>query len=110
MAGLWTAVHGESRCPQPTYVEAVGVLQQLGCHPSVEVELLESAHVFDGLEEALARFAGSVAVGDDPDRLARLRHALTTRLEPLEDGRIATDHGPLPVATVWWEAGALRQP
>jgi SAM-dependent methyltransferase len=110
LAGLWEAVHGQPRRPQPTYVEAVEVLHQLGCHPSVEVEWLETAHTFDSLDDAVQRFADSLAVGEDPDRLSRLRDALAERLQPLEDGRLALGEGRLPLATVWWEAGALRQP
>ena len=86
-----------------------GVLHQLGCHANVEVEWAETSHSFDGLDDAVERFADSVAVGNDADRLARLREVLAARLQPLEDGRLASEQGRLPLATVWWEAGALRE-
>ncbi len=109
MAGLWEAVHGEPRRPQPTYIDAVNVLHQLGCPANVEVAWLESAHTFGSLDEAMERFAESLAVVQAPDRLLRLRDALSARLQPLEDGSLALGGGRLPVATVWWEAGALTQ-
>jgi SAM-dependent methyltransferase len=109
MAGLWEAVHGEPRCPQPTYIDAVNLLHQSGCPANVEVAWLDSAHTFGSLDEAFERFAESVAVGDDRERQQRLRGALAERLKPLEDGRLAVGQGRLPVATVWWEAGALGE-
>jgi len=108
--GLWEAVHPDSsgRLPQPTYIDAVNVLHQLGCYANVEVAWVETRHAFDSLDDAVERFAESVAVGDSPERLQRLREALAERLEPLGDGRLAHPRGRYPLATIWWEAGALR--
>ena len=105
--GLWEAVHDEPRHPQPIYIDAVNILHQLGGYANVEVTWVELTRAFDGLDDAVERFAESVAVGDDPERL-RLRDALAERLEPLEDGRLASPKRRYPLATVWWRAGALR--
>ncbi len=106
--GLWEAVHGEPRRPQPTYIDVVNVLHQLGCYANVEVAWVETARTFDGLEDAIERFSDTVAAGDDPARMQGLREALTKRLEPIEDGRLAFRLHHYPLATVWWEAGALQ--
>ena len=105
--GLWEAVHGEARRPQPTYVEVVNVLHQLGCYANVAVAWVEMVRGFDNLDDAMERFAESVAVGDDEGRQRRLREALNERLVRLDDGRLAVPDRRFPVATVWWEAGAL---
>lgn len=107
--GLWEAVHGEARLPQPCYIDAVNALHQLGCYPNVEIAWVETPRTFDGLDDALERFADTVAVGDDPERRRRLREALAQRLEPLEGGRLAFPQRPYPVATVWWEVGPLGE-
>ena len=105
--GLWEAVHHEPRRAQPTYIDAVNVLHQLGCYTNVEVAWVETARTFDGLDDAVERFAESVAVGEDGERLRLLREALAERLAPLGEGRLAFPQGRYPVATLWWEAGAL---
>lgn len=106
--GLWEAVHGEQRMPQPTYIEVVNVLHQVGCLTNVEVTFVETPRMFESLDDAFDRFGETVAVGEDPERVARLRSALQERLEPLEGGRLAFPRGRYPLATVWWEAGALQ--
>ncbi len=104
---LWEAVHGEPRLPQPTYIDAVNVLHQLGCYANVEVAWVEMTRAFDSLDDAMERFAESVAVGDDAGRQGRLRDALARRLKAIGGGRLAFPLRRYPVATVWWKAGAL---
>lgn len=107
--GLWEAVHGEPRLPQPTYIDAVNVLHQLGCYANVAIDRARTPRFFDGLDEAVERMAESVAVGDDRERRARLRQVLATRLEPTADGRLAHPVREWPLATLWWEAGVLGE-
>ncbi len=106
---LWEAVHGEPRLPQPTYIDAVNILHQLGCYANVEVAWVETPRAFDRLDDAVERFAESVAVGSEGDQRQRLRDALAARLQQLDDGRLGVVREPYPVATVWWEAGALAE-
>jgi hypothetical protein len=106
--GLWEAVHGEERRRQPTYIDAVNVLHQLGCYASVEIAWVETPRRFDSLDEALERFAETVAVGEHAEKVRKLREALAQRLEALPGGRFAFPRGRYPLATVWWEAGALQ--
>jgi SAM-dependent methyltransferase len=106
--GLWEAVHGEARLPQPAYIDAVNVLHQLGCFANVQVDWVETPRVFDGLDAAVDRFAEAVAVGEDSARRARLKSALEDGLVALGGGRYGLPRGRYPLATVWWEAGALR--
>jgi len=107
---LWEAVHPDAsgRLPQPTYIDAVNVLNQLGCYANVEVTWVEQRRAFESLDDAFDRFAESVAVADDPDQRRRLREALAARLEPLERGGLISPVRRYPLATVWWEAGALN--
>ena len=107
LIGLWEAVHGEERLPQPTAIDAVNVLHQLGCHANMEVNWVDTPRPFDDMDDAMDRFAESMAVGEDAERRGRLRKALSARLRALGDGRLAFEEGRYPVATVWWEAGAL---
>lgn len=104
---LWEAVHGEPRLPQPAYIDAVNVLHQLGCQANVQVTWIEQRRGFESLDDAFERFAESVAVGDDPGQRRRLREALAARLEPVEGGGLISPVRRYPLATVWWEAGAL---
>ncbi len=104
---LWETVHGEARRPQPTYIEVVNVLRQLGCFANVEIAWTEMPRSFDDIEDAMDRFAESIAVGENEERSAKLRAALLQQLAPMDDGRLAFPDRRYPLATVWWEAGAL---
>lgn len=106
---LWQAVHGEPRLPQPTHIDAVNVLQQLGCYTNVEVTWVELRRGFESLEDVFERFAEYVAVRDDAVQRRRLRDALASRLEPVEGGGLASPVRRYPLATVWWEAGAVSR-
>lgn len=104
---LWEAVHGEERRPQPTYIDVVNVLHQLGCFANVEIAQTEMTRSFDDLDDAFDRFAETVAVGEDQEKANRLRDALTRKLTKTPDGRFTFPNRRNPLATVWWEAGAL---
>jgi SAM-dependent methyltransferase len=106
--GLWEAVHGSPRAPQPTYIDAVNVLHQLGCYANVEVAWADVPRTFESLDEAIERFAETVAVGEDEGQLHKLRQALSERLLPVAGG-LRMDIGPYPLASVWWEAGQLQK-
>ncbi len=104
---LWEAVHGEERRPQPTYLDVVNVLRQFGCFANVEIAWTDMPRSFDDIDDATNRFAESIAVGEDEQKKERLREALLTQLAQMPDGRLAFPHRRYPLATVWWEAGAL---
>ena len=104
---LWETVHGEARRPQPTYIDVVNVLRQLGCFANVEIAWTEMPRSFDDIDDAMDRFAESIAVGEDEERSAKLRAALLQQLTPIDNGRLAFPDRRYPLATVWWEAGAL---
>jgi len=106
---LWRAVHGEERRRQPTYIDAVNVLHQLGCYANVEITWVEIPRAFESIDDAFDRFAESVAVGEDPGQQERLRDALAERLTKQDDGRLGLPRGAYPLATIWWEAGALAE-
>ena len=88
-------------------MEVVNVLHQLGCFANVEIAWVETPRAFDTLDDAVERFAESVAVGDDPAQRARLRDTLAERLQPAAGG-LVFPQSRHPVATVWWDAGALQ--
>jgi SAM-dependent methyltransferase len=105
---LWEALYDEPRRPQPTYIDAVNVLRQLGGFANVEVVWIDIGRTFDSIEDAFERTAETVAVGDDPAKQQRLRDVLRERLIQREDGRVGLAFGAYPLAGVWWEAGALQ--
>lgn len=104
---LWEAVHGEAREPQPTYIDVVNVLRQLGCYANVEIAWTEMGRSFEDLDDAFERFADTVAVGESGENADLLREALAGKLTETPDGRLAFPQRRYPLATVWWEAGAL---
>jgi 2-polyprenyl-3-methyl-5-hydroxy-6-metoxy-1,4-benzoquinol methylase len=104
---LWESVHGETRREQPTYIDAVNVLRQLGCFANVEIAWTEMTRMFDDIDDAMDRFSESIAVGENEELTAKLREALLAQLTPTDDGRLAFPDRRYPLATVWWEAGAL---
>jgi len=106
--GLWEAVHGEPRRPQPAYMEAVNLLHQLGCYANVQIASASIPRTFGDLDAAVERFAESVAVGEDEERRARLRAALERMLEKQEDGQLGLPAQRFNQATIWWEGGALQ--
>jgi SAM-dependent methyltransferase len=106
--GLWEMVHGEPRLPQPAYMEVVNVLHQLGCLANVGIDVVETPRVYESLDDAAERFYEAVAVGDDAEQRKLVREALGERLTPVDGGRFAFPRGRYPLATVWWEAGALQ--
>jgi SAM-dependent methyltransferase len=106
--GLWEAVHGDQRLPQPTYIDVVNLLHQLGAYANVAIDWVETPRRYASLDEAVEVFAETVAAGEDAARLERLRNALSRRLESAEDGRLSLPLDSYPLATVWWEAGVLR--
>jgi SAM-dependent methyltransferase len=105
--GLWEAVHGQARLPQPAHMDVVNVLAQLGCYANVEIAWLDLGRTFASMDAAVEGFAEAVAAGDDRERQQRLRDALALLLEPRPDGAFAYPQRRYPTATVWWEAGAL---
>jgi hypothetical protein len=104
---LWEAVHDEARVPQPTYIDAVNVLHQLGCYANVAIDRAEGRLAFERIEDAAEHFATAVAADGQPALLARLMQAIEARSRPDEGGRVLIASGITANATVWWEAGAL---
>lgn len=107
--GLWKAVHGGERLPQPTHIDVVNVLHQLGCYANVQISWSDAPRRFDSLDDAVERFAESIAVGEDPERRRLLREALSQGLERTHGDQLSLPMRPFPLATVWWEAGTLRK-
>ncbi len=104
---LWESVHGEARRPQPTYIDVVNVLRQLGCFANVEISWTDMPRSFEDIDDAMDRFMESIAVGEDEGKVARLRKGLLEQLAKTPEGRLAFPHRRYPLATVWWETGAL---
>jgi SAM-dependent methyltransferase len=104
---LWEAVHSEARVSQPTYIDVVNVLHQLGCLANVAIDRAEGRLAFDGIEDAAEHFATAVAADGQPALMARLMQAIEARSTPDEGGRVLIASGVTVNATVWWEAGAL---
>ena len=106
---LWESVHGEARQVQPTYIDVVNVLRQLGCFANVEIAWTEMPRSFENIDDAMDRFSESIAVGEDKAKAARLKAALMEQLTETPDGRLDMPERRYPLATVWWQAGALAR-
>ncbi len=82
-------------------------MRQLGCFANVEIAWTEMPRSFADIDDAMDRFSESIAVGEDKTKTARLKAALMEQLTETPDGRLDMPERRYPLATVWWEAGAL---
>ncbi len=74
---LWRHFHGRPRCPGPTYLDALGVIRQLGIQPAVRVVPMASRSRFVDLDEAVKEYANALMVPKGRSPKAELRQLLS---------------------------------
>lgn len=99
-AGLW----GESRLPEPTFVELTPMLYALGAAPNVEVTEFAAGRAFADMEEAQTRIAAQVYA--TPTHADAVRAYARARLRRADDGTYAWAALPIRSAIAWWEKPA----
>ncbi len=99
---LWRRFHGRPRRPGPTYLDALGVLRELGLDAVAEVVEVPTTLRFTSVAEAADHYADLLLLGDDPEGKVELRRLLTGWLA----GRSGALRPPLPAVP----AAILRWP
>jgi SAM-dependent methyltransferase len=75
---FWRHFHGGRRKPPPTYLDAVGVLRELGIEPEVEVVEVPVRARHANLDEAVKNYLDTLALSNT----AAVRRELAALLEP----------------------------
>lgn len=86
VAPLWEPVYGEERINLPALPELMNVLWEMGIYPSVRMTPPTGPQTFESVEAAVEEVSGRLFIGDNAERLGRLRDSIGDYLEPGEDG------------------------
>lgn len=87
--GLWSEFYGVPLQGQPTYIDLINVLVQIGIHPDVEVAEHRFTWTFANIDEAVAQVRTSLCLReDDAAATEKLRTLLEPRLVEWPDGRL----------------------
>jgi len=101
--GLWAEFHGVPLQLQPTHMDLVNVLVQLGIMPDVEIGEHRFTWTFSTLDEAVAQVRNSLCLREDDDAAsAKLRALLGQRLVPWPNGRLGPEIGSARSAIISW--------
>ncbi len=102
---LWRHFHGEPRRPGPTWVDAVGVLRELGIAPRVKTVEVANRGRYATLAEAVEDYRDHLLLPDTPelrDELAGLLESWLVR----RDGAYRSALRTSPAAIVRWQPRA----
>ncbi len=101
--GLWSEFHGVPLQLQPTHMDLVNVLVQLGIVPDVEIGDHRFTWTFATVEEAVAQVGNSLCLREDDDAAsAKLRSLLGQRLVAWPNGRLGPKIGLARSAIISW--------
>ncbi len=101
--GLWSEFYGVPLQSQPTYIDLLNVLVQIGVHPDVEVAEHRFTWTFANIDEAVAQIRNTLCLRDDDAAATeKLRALLESRLEPWPDGRLGPSLEHARVAIISW--------
>lgn len=101
---LWRHFHGVPRAPGPTYLDALGVLRELGIEPSVKVVEIANSRRFATIDEAVEHYREWMFLADTAD----VRRELEALLPAWLFGRAGALRSPLrsvPAAIIEWAPG-----
>ena len=103
VAPLWEPVYGEERVNLPALPELMNVLWEMGIYPSVRMLTPTGPQVFESVEAAVEEVSGRLFIGDNAERLGRLRDSIGEYLEQTEGGyRIKGARGSRQ-GVIWWD-------
>ena len=98
---LWRHFHGAPRATNPTFLDAVTLLSEQGCRPTVEVVPGTGGRGYRTVAEAVPDLREQLALPDDPASLRDLRKLLGGWLIS-RGGLLRPPGAPLPVAIIRW--------
>jgi len=101
---LFEEVWGESRCPEPTFADLLGVADQLGLRGQVTTIPFGAGRGFESFEAAVAAVRADLLNPPDAAADARIREYLAGHLR-LQEGRWVLEAPPMFAGVLWWEAG-----
>jgi SAM-dependent methyltransferase len=107
---FWRHFHGRPRQPGATWVDAVGILGELGIDPTLEVVELPYRTRFSTVDEAAADYAEQLLVPNTKEARAELRHLLGSWLVRRGD-QLGPPVRTMPAAILQWQpslAGSRR--
>jgi len=88
---LWRHFHGDQRAPAPSYLDALGVLRELGIEPQVRVAEIPNRRRFATLDEAVGTYRDWLLLPDTEEIRDELRGLLAVWLQ----GRAGALRSPL---------------
>lgn len=101
--GLWNEFYGVPLQLQPTHIDLVNVLVQLGIAPDVEIGEHRFTWTFATIDEAVAQVRNSLCLReDDGASTVKLRRLLEERLVRWPDGRLGPDLASARSAIISW--------
>ncbi len=98
---LWRHFHGDPRVPGPSYIDALGVLRELGIAPTVKAVEIADRRRFATIDEAVEHYRDALLLTDTPG----LRSELAGLLSGWLLGRAGAFRSPLrtlPAAIIEW--------
>jgi SAM-dependent methyltransferase len=104
--GLWSEFHGVPLQGQPSHMDLLNALAQLGVMADVEIVLHRFTWTFASVDEAVAQVRNSLCLReDDSASTEKLRGLLETRLVPWPNGRLGPRIGSARSAIISWRPG-----
>jgi SAM-dependent methyltransferase len=106
---FWRHFHGAPRRPGASYLDAVGVLEEMGIRPRLEVVELRNRSRFDTLAHAVDVYRDQLVL----PKTAGVRKELTRLLEPWlqrRNGALVAPFRSYPAAILSWDGGASTVP
>ncbi len=104
---LWRHFHGSSRQPGATYLDAVGVLRELGIRPEIEIVEVASRVRYKTVAEAAKEYRDQLCLPDTAEVRRELRGLLSHWLVPRGD-LLGAPLKSVPAAIISWPAGRRR--
>ncbi len=98
---LWRHFHDVPRAPGPTYLDALGVLRELGIEPTVKVVEIPSRRRFATVDEAVEHYRDALLLPDEPGVRRELGELLPAWLLGRR-GALRSPLRALPAAIVEW--------
>jgi SAM-dependent methyltransferase len=105
--GLWSEFYGVPLQPQPTHMDLVPLLAQIGIYADVEVVHHRFTWTFETLDEAVEQVRNALCLREGDAALdERLRSLLQQRLVPWEGGRLGPEIASARSAIISWQPAA----